>query len=125
MVRLLPLPWVCQTTPALRSASRVSAGQRAHRAQRLRHRLVGGEILVILGHLLDKLIAVDLVEREVADEVQKAGGVKDATQQRLQAGAALLQVLAIDAAPALEPLEAGRECAQAGVDAVGHHQAAL
>ena len=103
MVRLLPEPWVCQTTPMRRSPGSPPGrrpasyrpfvllprrfGLELRGAQRLLHRHVDGVELVIAGHLLDeRAAAVVLEDDEVADQVEEPALLEHALDHHLQLG---------------------------------------
>jgi hypothetical protein len=110
MVMLLPLPWVCQTTPPLPRSWRGLSARRGHHLRNGRaHRVE----LVVAGDLLDQL-AVVLEQHEVAQVVQQVGRRQRASHQRLQLVelAQRVERVAVDGAPLHEALAVGRERTQ-------------
>jgi hypothetical protein len=109
MVMLLPLPWVCHTTPPLPLWA--ATGARPHHLlDRRPHRVE----LVVAGDLLDQP-AVVLEQHEVAQVVEQHGRGEHAADQGLQLVelAQRVEVDAIDGAPLHEALGIGRQRAHA------------
>jgi hypothetical protein len=89
--------------------------------QRFAHRHLHRVELVVARHLLDEAAAAAFVleDDEVSYEVEESPRSEDALDHDLQLGhVGGRQTLAGDGAPGLEPLAAGRERADAGLDAV-------
>ncbi len=85
--------------------------------------LPDGPVLVVGGHLLEDLRAVDLEDVEVADEVEEAALLKDALDQRLELRRALGGDLeAVDGAPRHEPLPWSGQRAVARLEAVARNE---
>ena len=94
------------------------------RPEGLVHRNPDGVELVIACHLLGEGVAAVVIENdEVADEREKAVGLKNTLQHHLKLGhARVCQSLTGDGAPGLEPLPAGGQRADAGLGPVRDHQ---
>ena len=137
MVRLLPEPWVCQTTPIRRSpgwppcrlpisyrparlGDQLQLLPQRRRAQRLLHRSLHRVELVIPRHLLGQLTAAVVLEHdEVPDQRQEPLPLAYPLDHHLQLGQMRVgQRLAVYRPPRLEPLAPGGERAHARVDSV-------
>ena len=91
------------------------------RAQGLADRRLHRVELVIAGHLLDERAAVVLEDDEVAQQRQEAALLEHALDRHLQLGVeGRRQLLAVDGAPRLEPLPAGRQRAEPRLHPVRH-----
>ncbi len=86
MVRLLPVPWVCQTTPP-RSSGRLACWVRCEGA-------VDGDELLVAADLADGLAALDLEDDEVPDEVEEVAGLEQAVEEHVLRGGLPAELLA-------------------------------
>ena len=112
-----------RSSPSLVASGFHSGPLQICRAKRLVYSYSNGVELVVAGHLLGKRAAVVLEHDEVAQEGEEAAWLEDALQHHLQLGQVCGgQRLSGDGAPGLEPLPAGGEGAEAGLDSVRDHQ---
>ena len=135
MVRLLPAPWLCQTTPNASVPGRSSGtgsscllGLGGFALERCRpERLLDGSMdsveLVVAGHLLDQLSAAVVVED---DEVPNKGeepfwGTGSLEHDLEFRGWSFTRFFALHGSPGLEPLLTSVEGSYAGQEAVGDY----